>query len=74
MQEIILACCVLHNFLKVELSSTIQDEDIDANYIFKFGLSRQSGNRAKNACISVREEFKEYFMNKGAVSWQYDRT
>lgn len=70
-QAITLASCVLHNFLRAENPTMIKDDDIDSAYVFKWGLTRQSGNRAKESCLSVREEFKQYFVNEGAVPWQY---
>lgn len=71
-QGITLACCVLHNFLRAENPSKIQVEDIEKSYVFKWGLSHQSGNRAKESCLSVRDEFKQYFVNEGTVPWQIE--
>lgn len=72
-QCITLACCTLHNFLRAENPSYLYEDEIDNTYVFKFGLSQQMGNRAKQACVSVRDEFKNYFCNEGSVPWQHDR-
>lgn len=71
---ITLACCTLHNFLKKEAKSsylhTNPEDDIDKRYRFIFGLSRQQAKRPKNEVLLIREEFKEYFNECGAVPWQ----
>lgn len=45
-QSITLACCALHNFLKRE-NPKQYEEEIDKDYVFKFGLTKQNGNRPK---------------------------
>lgn len=70
-QNIALACCALHNFLKAENPTQFED-NFEKNFVFKFGLSKQSGNRPKNLSLDTRDEFKNYFNIEGSVPWQYD--
>lgn len=70
-QTITLACCTLHNFLRAECPNSIP-EDLDEDYVFQFGLSHQGGNRTRHACVAAREEFCDYFVNEGAVPWQWN--
>lgn len=62
-QDITLACCALINFVKAE-SPTQFEDDFEKNLVFKFGLSKQSGNRPKNLSLDTRDEFKNYFKMK----------
>lgn len=72
-QIITLACCALHNFLKKENPTYIDtNEEYDKNYIIKFALAQQCGNRPKNSALEVRNEFMEYVNNQGAIPWQND--
>ena len=34
----------------------------------------RSGHNATNTAKSVRESFKEYFMNEGSVDWQWQHS
>lgn len=58
-QDITLACCALHNFLKKENTYYMQKEDED-RYTFLYGLHRQAGNRTANNATRIREEFSAY--------------
>lgn len=70
-QAITLACCALHNYIRTD--SIIQNnEEFERDFVFKFGLSHQRGNRPKETSLSIREEFKEYFNNEGSVQWQHN--
>lgn len=71
-QIITLACCALHNYLRTECCNAQENEDIDKDFIFKFGLSHQSGNRPKQTSLEVRDEFKDYFNKEGSVQWQHE--
>ncbi|XP_031333878.1 uncharacterized protein LOC116163884 [Photinus pyralis] len=67
-------CCVLHNFLKTEVPSYYigdnTEAELDHTYTLQYGLSAQGGNRVKNEILAIREEFKQYVNQEGAVSWQ----
>lgn len=70
---ITLACCILHNFLNLETghaSLSKHPEEIDPQYKFVYGLSRQNYGRPRNEALNIREEFKEYFNGCGRVPWQ----
>ncbi|XP_025194756.1 protein ALP1-like isoform X2 [Melanaphis sacchari] len=65
--DIIKACCILHNFVRkrdginYEDSQTHNFEDIEA---------RGTGTRSDG--VEVRDYFANYFMGPGAVDFQYD--
>lgn len=82
-KTIVLACCYLHNFLRKKQSYRFADlidrEDTNSGDFFsgtwrenidlkalEYTQIRNSSNKAKEN----RDNFAEYFMNKGAVSWQ----
>lgn len=72
-QNITLACCALHNFLRMENPIyVLPDEEVDKNFTFKYGLSYQGSNRSRAEALQIREEFKDYVNNEGAVPWQED--
>ncbi|KAK5648279.1 hypothetical protein RI129_003171 [Pyrocoelia pectoralis] len=61
-QDITLACCVLHNFLRKECKNFINDgEEVEEKFTFLYGLSYQGGNGSSNYAADVREEFKDFF-------------
>lgn len=69
-EDITLACCVLHNFLLTKTNKNYADI-ITENLPSLYGLqNQQSGNRFTNASINNRDLFCEYFNTLGAVPWQ----
>lgn len=56
------------HFLSAE-APNLMPEEVDGNYIFQF---QQSGIRSEQSFISERNWFMNYFVNEGAVSWQYE--
>lgn len=90
MQSIILASCCLHNYLRSNATycpTGMVDTEIgeehhenpgmwrnDPNTCLQ-GLTRdRRGNASSLQGRVVRDQFKEYFNNSGAVNWQWDRT
>ncbi|XP_036340161.1 protein ALP1-like isoform X2 [Rhagoletis pomonella] len=68
-ENVILATCVLHNFLRNEAAVFENEEPGD---IQLQDLVRTGGNFV-NSAIQVRESFKEYFSSpEGSVVWQND--
>jgi len=83
--SIVMACCVLHNFLMKSAPNTyapteVLDHDDIENGITTFGLDSQDSNmdrldrrtqgNTNNAAKNVREDFMSYFSNEGKVPWQ----
>lgn len=82
-QTITLAACALHNYLRSTTSSYIANNCIDReeNGILIPGswreenngvrqMGQQAGNRVSRTPITIRDEFKNYFVNEGSVPWQ----
>jgi DDE superfamily endonuclease len=85
-QIVVLAACVLHNFLRVKCStsfdSLIEKEDDATGFIAPSAWRELSSNdswnklapdnthRCTDYAADVREEFCEYFSNQGSVPWQ----
>lgn len=83
--KVVLACCVLHNFLRRKCASTYTPSDsLDKEHVEKgiieLGLrvdpnrlaSMQCGQnrRSYNEAIEVRQSFTQYFTEDGSVPWQ----
>ncbi|XP_028132028.2 uncharacterized protein LOC114327552 [Diabrotica virgifera virgifera] len=69
-ETITLACCVLHNFLISKNSSYAESETESINPRLNNLNQLQGGNRPAEMALSVRDKFKNYFMNEGSVPWQ----
>ncbi|XP_031329600.1 putative nuclease HARBI1 [Photinus pyralis] len=84
-ESVVMACCMLHNFLIVKSSTTYippecLDYDDTEEGVTHFGSNSQGSNMASlqrrpfgnttNAAKEVREAFMSYFTNEGRVSWQ----
>ena len=83
--KVVLACCVLHNFLRTESphrytpTGTCDIESIENGQIrpgewrneknIFEPLEQQGRNRCSNAAIEVRENYREYFNTVGRVPW-----
>lgn len=82
---VVLACCVLHNFLRRQCSTTYMSSDVvdaenmqDGSVILgarcnpDLILDLQRGRRGLvlNRGKEVREKFTAYFNNEGSVPWQ----
>lgn len=88
-KKIILACCVLHNYLldtnkqKYASSNTFDREDEDGNILPGEWRREEAPNgtmhplqRSLSALSNakyIREEFVDYFINEGDLDWQYHR-
>ncbi|XP_054747281.1 putative nuclease HARBI1 [Anastrepha obliqua] len=82
-QIIVLACCYLHNFLRKKksysFSHLIDQEDENSGSIAQGAWRRESHlnvlesahlRNSSNKAKEIRNNFAEYFINEGAVSWQ----
>lgn len=77
-EKVVLATCALHNFLRTHRQAagiTIDTDteqgnwrdNADANGLCQLErVPRRAGNDAK----AIRDSFKDYFNNEGAVPWQ----
>lgn len=66
-ESIILACCVLHNYVRQR--DGLREED--TYYLPPFeGIGSGQVTRASNCARTVRDKFAQYFMNDGKLPWQ----
>lgn len=67
-QNIVLACCVLHNFLIMKKPK----QYIDIEKTCKLGdlNNLQGPNRCAQNALNIRDAFARYFSHEGAVPWQ----
>ncbi len=87
-EKAVMACVVLHNYLRVTCPTTYSPDEwfhredssngepssglsLDSNSVA--GLANGYGSRnSSQVAKKVRDDFKRYFNNEGAVSWQND--
>lgn len=84
-EKIVMACCVLHNFLRKKCPQSytstdhLDTEDREAGRVTDglratendlLNLDRSRTGNVSQLAKSVREKFMEYFNNEGAVEWQ----
>ncbi|KAK4886556.1 hypothetical protein RN001_002827 [Aquatica leii] len=83
-ERVTLACCTLHNFLRskcgetyISLNSDSYDgvaqnhsDEVEPTFI---PLQRGHNRHAREEAKEVRDEFLQYFLNEGQVSWQHAR-
>lgn len=82
---VVMACCVLHNFLRRKCGSAYTPPDsldqenlmdgtmqlgLRANPNLLAGLQRSYGRNFSNEANHVRKSFMHYFNEEGAVAWQ----
>lgn len=76
--DIILACCVLHNFLRMD--DPIDDNDSSDSEDDKSDSEDDGNNnlipipiRARNASVAfdIREKISKWCINEGDLDWQY---
>lgn len=67
--NVVLACCVLHNFLRgKEILSTESPLPL-----YEEPIGHVTGTRPTNQALQVREDFADYFLTEdGQVPWQND--
>ena len=84
--SVVLAACVLHNFLRSKSSSrqvyspdgTFDKDNTPGEWRANVGPSnmenfvQQGGNRNRSDARGVRDEFCDYFNSNGQVPWQWD--
>lgn len=73
--KVVLATCVLHNFLLKHTSGAtnqaLDDDVIDSELNRCFGDLRASNTSARREYFAIRDDFKEFFSSPiGSVSWQ----
>lgn len=68
-ETIVLATCVLHNFLA---EKNHRYTEVENNQNSLQSLQQQAGNRVTQDSIATRHYFTDYFSTDGAVSWQND--
>lgn len=84
-QDIVLATCALHNFIKKEDSKEFNaavDKENTTNLTYSEGtwrtkvkmtdLERSAVNRSNNNAQQVRNDLCRYFNTVGFVNWQWE--
>lgn len=84
--KLVLAACALHNFLRKSSSTylppgSIDEEDISSSLMIEGrwrteiielrNLESHRERRASDLANKIRDNLKNYFVNEGAVPWQY---
>lgn len=67
--DIIKACCILHNFVRKRDGYNF--EDMDTSYLVDGLPNRGPGVRSQG--MEVRDFYAEYFMGPGSVLFQYNK-
>ncbi|XP_022177724.1 protein ALP1-like [Myzus persicae] len=65
--EIVKACCILHNFVRKRDGINYEDSEINS-----FDDIETHGGGARSQGVAVRDYFANYFMGPGAVDFQYN--
>lgn len=79
-EKVVMATCVLHNYLRkkrgdnyIHMNLDIDDgDDIKSNQDNLLSLQKGHNRHASQSSKEVRELYKTYFCNEGAVTWQGD--
>lgn len=66
-ESIILACCVLHNYVRCKDGRRDEDNFYNAPFI---NMSTGNVPRGNNYAKTVRDKFAQYFINDGKLPWQ----
>lgn len=67
----VLACCVLHNVIRVKEGTMSQVYDDMMNIAVECDNKQETVRaRAARAAYNIRDNFKEYFNTEGSVPWQ----
>ncbi|XP_055384915.1 putative nuclease HARBI1 isoform X2 [Condylostylus longicornis] len=69
-ENIVLATCVLHNFLNSHDSPIGAINSCNENNSLS-NISLQGSNRSSQEASEIKSEFADYFMNEGAVDFQW---
>lgn len=85
-KKVVLACCVLHNYLMSDKkiyappqtydngdqnSGTWRQDPIPEN-LTMFSLQRRSHGAHESLASTVQKEFTAYFVEEGELEWQYN--
>lgn len=65
--EIIKACCILHNYVRQRVGASF--EDMESNFLVDDLIIRGAPPRAQG--IEVRDAYADYFMGPGSIPFQY---
>ncbi|KAJ8030154.1 Protein ALP1-like [Holothuria leucospilota] len=72
--SVVKAACVLHSLLKAKTTPSqkaqLMEEAADVNSVDGLANVRGTGGMVTEAAISVRDSFKEFFMQDKSVPWQ----
>lgn len=70
-ENIIKACVLLHNFVRVRDSNSLRFEDMLSYEGFQ-DENEKTDNYSGKTPTSIRDKFADYFMGEGQVPWQLD--
>lgn len=65
--DIIKACVILHNFVRIRDGNTLEFEDT-LSYEGLLDEDRSPDNTSGKASTNIRDDFADYFMSAGEVS------
>lgn len=72
--HIIKACCVLHNFVRKRDGCNYDEDVVDTAYINNLDDFQGHGRLINRNGMEIRDNFANYFINEGAVPFQYRTT
>lgn len=66
-EEIIKACCILHNYVRARDGYRYEDTLFQAPLV---GLHERNAPRGGMSANTARDKYADYFINEGKLSWQ----
>lgn len=67
--NIVKACCILHNFVRKRDGSNYEDAELNCDV--QLPNLQFNGRNVSSRGVEIRDNYANYFMNEGAVPFQY---
>ncbi|KAL4119015.1 hypothetical protein QTP88_011888 [Uroleucon formosanum] len=71
-QNIIKACCILHNFVRVR-DGYRYDDTLTVQGLENVPIENQNVTRGSRTAQAVRDKYAHYFITDGQIEWQYSK-